>query len=1386
VQVRALRIAAHPASPGPVAEIWIFPQPQDTTFSARLDSLLPGTYTVTVELHGLYEPPDGSHPDSGLVFFGSRDRVRVLADEMTSVSITLAPFVPLWHPPQVLGDTLRLAWTPVAAAEEYEILRVGDPPGYFATTDTQLVLFWREVGKSQRVPFRVRARNAYATGAYSDTVGAPPPRPPAFTVAGIAPAAGDTISLTEPLVIRFTRPVDPTSLVAGRSVVVTAPPETVALGEIQREADPRVITIPPLAEWRIGLQHEVLLTPEVTDTSGTPLDGNTDTPEPDPFESVFFVRRPPNRPPEVPLPVYPPDSARDVGPLVTFRWHPATDPDDDPVLYDLRAGALDDPDPPAVRTNLQDTTATVSFSQWEPGSGVVWWVEAHDPFGGRTASQPLVFFLLELPAAPAELVVVARTDTSITLSWQDRSDNEAGFQVDRKGEGVPTFLPVGGTGPDTTTFVDAPLSPRTRWSYRVRAWNAAGESAPSDTVEAWTRPIPPSNLQAIWISPQVAHVTWTYEDAAPDAFVVERSTDGGAFQRVGSPQGDTWEWWDEDVAPGHEYFYRMRAVLWVPQDTSRASESVPLLTPVPSPEGLSATATSPTLVELSWSYPGDPPDSFLVERRDLPDSSFTRIAGVPGSTLGLSDPSVRPGRGYGYRVSALSGGILSFPSDEALVTTPISPPSFVSADALGPDRIQVVWAYTDPDPLGFLLERKAPGESGFSLHAVLEGGSRSFEDSLLAPESTYAYRLRSYDLADTSEPSVEVQATTTSAAPSPPRNLVATAETYEAIHLAWDAPLEGPVDSFRVERRGEFESLWSIVATVAGDTLEARDDARPWRSLWFYRIRAINVYGVSEPSNTDSARVLLPPPTDLAAEATGPDVIALGWNYQEPPGGMPYQEPDRFVIERMAEGELGFSYLDEVPGSVTGYADYPLQPETVYSYRVRAEDAYGVSAWSPVATDTTGAEPPGTPQDVVLEVLGPYELRLSWAPGPGGAVDTFEIARQRLQDPDLLAFQEVPGTETQITVGAAPARRYRFAVRARNAGGTSEWSQVVEGWTPGWRRLGTVGSPPPRTEMAGALDDPSRMLVVFGGSDDELVRGQPLGDLWGFTLEDTTWTELGPVAQGPAPPAVKAMGFAHDWAGRRLYILGGEGGMDYAGVRLWFLELSTLTWDSLHAENAPPPPEPRVDFILVHRPNPQAWVTHGGWMTGFDGQYGPGLEVLSPTQQGYIWESWSSGAGDPAPLAGHVGLYNPARDELVVFGGERGFAPGDSLPRDGLFTRSLSSPDASWIQRAQAGDLPGPRTQACAVFDEEGQRLFLFGGFDGVGYRNDLYTCVVNPDSVGAFTWTRLGDDLLPQDQPEARSGALLVWDDAGHQLVLFGGWDGTGVRNDVWVYRLP
>jgi YD repeat-containing protein len=143
------------------------------------------------------------------------------------------------------------------------------------------------------------------------------------------------------------------------------------------------------------------------------------------------------------------------------------------------------------------------------------------------------------PAAPSSLTATAFSDSFIGITWQDNSTNETGFKIERSLDAI-TFVQIAVMGQNALSYSDTNLAASTTYYYRVRAFNASGDSAFSNVANARTLasspPAAPGNLSATAISTSQINLGWQDNSNNESGFVVERYSSGlGTWIQVGWP-----------------------------------------------------------------------------------------------------------------------------------------------------------------------------------------------------------------------------------------------------------------------------------------------------------------------------------------------------------------------------------------------------------------------------------------------------------------------------------------------------------------------------------------------------------------------------------------------------------------------------------------------------------------------------------------------------------------------------------------------------------------------------------------------------------------------------------------------------------------------------------
>ena len=271
--------------------------------------------------------------------------------------------------------------------------------------------------------------------------------------------------------------------------------------------------------------------------------------------------------------------------------------------------------------------------------------------------------------------------------------------------------------------------------------------------------------------------------------------------------------------------------------------------------------------------------------------------------------------------------------------------------------------------------------------------------------------------------------------PAVPSGLAASAAGTTAIDVRWGDVAGETAYVLEISGGGVIE-----VVLPAGTTSYSHTGLAP-ATQRSYRIRAQNDAGFSAFSSTVSATTVgtLPAtPGNVSAVGTNANTITVSWSDVADETG--------YTVERTSATGV-VSTVNLAAGTVQ-YRHTRLVPGELWTYRVRASNAAGASAWStPVSAALQS--PPAAPSAAVVTQTSPAAVTVSWLDNSSNET-SFEIGRatydaRRLRWGGLQVVTSSAsraGTGSTLTVNHAPgvAGTYRFAVRAVNAQGASAWS----------------------------------------------------------------------------------------------------------------------------------------------------------------------------------------------------------------------------------------------------------------------------------------------------------------------------------------------------------
>jgi len=263
------------------------------------------------------------------------------------------------------------------------------------------------------------------------------------------------------------------------------------------------------------------------------------------------------------------------------------------------------------------------------------------------------------PAAPSNLMSTAASN-AVTLSWQDHSVVEDGYQVQRSTDGV-TFGVLASLSPSSVSYRDAAVVVAKTYTYRVAATRDGGRSDFSNAL-AVTVPSPqtdppanaPANVVATPLSSSTMQIGWTDNTANESGFRVEQaSSANGPWSAAATTAANVLSV-TLTVPTDQRLCYR---VIAFNANGESPPSTVDCDATLAAPTNLVATAASDG-IDISWADNSSWEFGYQLEI-STDGATFTDFQRLRANTTSFHHTGVQPTTTYWYRVRATRSGGLS-------------------------------------------------------------------------------------------------------------------------------------------------------------------------------------------------------------------------------------------------------------------------------------------------------------------------------------------------------------------------------------------------------------------------------------------------------------------------------------------------------------------------------------------------------------------------------------------------------------------------------------------------------------------------------------------------------------------------------------------------------
>lgn len=584
-----------------------------------------------------------------------------------------------------------------------------------------------------------------------------------------------------------------------------------------------------------------------------------------------------------------------------------------------------------------------------------------------------------LPNAPEINSFATVTVSSLVLGWANVA-GESGYRIERKEEVAGTWAEIATRSADVVSFTDSGLSANTRYNYRLRAYNASGNSAYSSVQTTRTKFVSPALSSAAGSATDKIDLSWSnvpgntgytiqyvtcyYTDAANAATQCPNTANySSSWTFLTTVAADVTTYQAVSLSAGNAYQYRVIAN--TADNTSDPSNAILAWTHMVPPV-VTITPASESSLTVSW------PDivgetHYTLEGKLGAGGPWIELSGaidMPANTTSKTDTGLELSTEYCYRVKAKSinpNGPPSVYSNEPCLFTPLPAPTLNALSATA-TQVDLSWnniagnsgyelqrcEFYDPDNqqnAAAYLNSETPYWTTCSTISPLAVNTISYQDSGRREGYTYRYRVRDTYSGGVSAWS-NAQWITTIPAGSMINSL--TAVSTNQINVSW-ANFSGE-SSFNLQWkvRSSEDCLagdWSAPVVMGQNSTSYSHSGLAAGTFYCYRIAAANVTGSSpySPALSQTTLAVAPVLGDLSGVMIAE--VSLAWNNVTGNSG--------YKIERKTTAIGGWGTIHTTAADVTSYTDTGLTAGTLYYYRVSTNNAAGSSAASNEQSATT-------------------------------------------------------------------------------------------------------------------------------------------------------------------------------------------------------------------------------------------------------------------------------------------------------------------------------------------------------------------------------------------------------------------------------------------------
>ncbi|XP_050099300.1 twitchin isoform X8 [Anopheles aquasalis] len=469
-------------------------------------------------------------------------------------------------------------------------------------------------------------------------------------------------------------------------------------------------------------------------------------------------------------------------------------------------------------------------------------------------------------------------------------------------------------------------------------------------------------------------------------------------------------------------------------------------------------------ITLSWKPPisdgGSRISGYIVERRDLATGRWIQANKYPVPNIEYTDTGVIKGHQYEYRVSAVNQAGQGNPSDSSVKcwARPMQQAPALNMDSFSKRTIKV----RAGEPIVITIPlvgaplptvewsrggTKIPETSRVSIDTNMEQTVFRVDNSNRNDSGTYKIRAANQHGEDVKEFEVIVVDR-----PQPPKYVSGLETTQDSVTLNWDAPSDdggSEITGYSIEYKEFPSDNWKMVyGTVprCSHTVKHLTENHEY----VFRVRAENIYGASEPTESKPISPKSPDPPEAVDKPTVTDYTPSSCTIAWRPPKIQTRPIVGYLVEKRERGTGEWVQVNNYPTTNTTYTIPDLMEGFRYEFRVKTVNEVGISRPSEPTDPITASHQrkrPNQPDPPSIDKIACNSVNLSWRTLRRDAKEKIKgyIVQYRVKDEenwkDANGVADLIPDQSYRVEGLDEGKEYQFRLIAVNDIGASEPSR---------------------------------------------------------------------------------------------------------------------------------------------------------------------------------------------------------------------------------------------------------------------------------------------------------------------------------------------------------